>query len=349
MKLSALGALLALTLSGCPAISTATMGMVSDAALTGNPKNSLTPGGANQTSGAAVLQGMTTGLFLAPFGPVFWKGGHLLRFSGSLLGVFAKAPDDRYGSAISLSSETLGWAVGNGVARFNGDNWIAESTDIDPALSVTASASQRIQLTDVAFASGSTTVGYAVGTRGTVLKYDATTFQWASVTLPAGVVGKHLGTVKIVSPTELWVAGEAVAHYAEGAWSQVALPSGIKGVSGLAVLAAHDVWASTGTSLIHWDGSAWSSSFVPETGHAIGTPQFVSNGGQLQGVAVEPGVPGGNVYVYKNAQWQAALTLPADVGLDALALVDAATIYAKSYDNSGVWKFDGSQITRVSD
>lgn len=349
MKLSLLSPLLALTLTGCPASLTTSVGMADSTSWLSNPKNSLASNDSGKVAGATTASGETTALFLAPFGPVFWQGGSLRVPTGSLLGTFAPAPADRYGAAIALNSESLGWAVGNGIARLNGSSWVAETSDIDASMSTAVPSAKRIQLTDVAFASGSATVGYAVGTLGTVLKYNASQQRWERVSLPGTLSGKNYGTIKMVSETDVWVAGEAVAHCVNGTWSEVPLPAGVSSISGLGVISATNLWASAGDRLIQWDGTAWSSPVVPHAGHEIGTPQFVTSGGNVLGAAVEPGVPGGDLYLYQNGQWQVGLALPEDVGLDSLAVVNAQTIYAKSYDNSGVWKYDGQHITRYSD
>lgn len=348
MKLSILSPLLALTMTGCAGIEATSIGMLQNSAVTSSPKNSLASDDSEKATGATTASGETTSLFLAPFGPVFWQGNSLKVPTGSLLGTFAPAPADRHG-AIVLTSESLGWAVGNGVVRLDGGHWVAETTTIDASMSTAVPLAKRIQLTDVAFASGSTTVGYAVGTLGTVLQYNASQQRWAKVALPDALAAKHFGTVKFVSETDVWVAGEAVAHFVNGTWSEVPLPTGVSSISGLGVISATNLWASAGDRLIQWDGTAWSSPVIPHAGHEIGAPQFITSGGNVLGAAVEPGVPGGDLYLYQNGQWQVGLALPEDVGLDSLAVVNAQTIYAKSYDNSGVWKYDGQHVTRYSD
>lgn len=349
MKLSLLSPLMALALAGCTPAMTASVGMPASTSWSASPKNSLLGDASSKVGGATTESGETTALFLAPFGPVFWQGSSLRVPTGSMLGSFAPAPSERHGAAIALTSESHGWAVGNGVARLEGGHWVAETTEVDASMSTVVPLSQRIQLTDVAFASGSTTVGYAVGTLGTVLKYNATQQRWDKVTLPSTLAGKNFGTVKLVSESDIWVAGEAVAHCVNGTWSEVALPTGVTSISGLGVISATNLWASAGDRLIQWNGTAWSAPVVPHAGHEIGAPQFVTSGGTVLGAAVEPGVPGGDLYVYQNGQWQVGLILPDDVGLDSLAVVNAQTIYAKSYDNTGVWKYDGQRITRFAD
>lgn len=340
LKYVGLAALLALT-SGCTAMSPASADWFSDG-LTGTSLVGRAPvqAGGGNTSGSTsnpAVSGATIALYQTAIGPIAWKGVQLARMQASGTNLLWQAPPDRNNQALAIPEEGRGWAVGYGVARYQSGAWSAEPTDVDSVASPTAPSAQRVLLTDVSFAPGSTTDGYAVGTRGTILKYNALTKRWAKVTVDAAA-SKQLGTVKVLAPNDVWVAGEVLLHFDGTTWTQVTDVPGE--ISGLAALAADNVWASTGSGLYQWNGASWTQKFAP-TGGLVGAPQLASFGGTVVGLAVEPGVPSGAVFTYRDGEWRTeTVTVPADIGLDTVVLASQTTAYAKTYDNSGVYRFD---------
>lgn len=340
-----LAALLALATTGCAEMGP-TSALMTDSFTAGTSRNGLvgsSPLGGGGVSGSVggdrqpAVGGATTALYQTAIGPIAWKGVQLARMLGSGTSLLWNAPPDRYGQAIAIPQEGLGWAVGYGVARYQAGAWDTENTDVDAVSNPTTTSSQRILLTDVAFAPGSSTVGYAVGTRGTILRYDATAKRWVKVTVP-DATGMHLGTVKVLAANDVWVAGQVLLHFDGATWTKVTSVPGE--ISGLAVVDAGNVWASTGSGLYQWDGAAWTARFTP-TGRTVGAPQVAAFGSTVVGLALEPGVPNGAVFTYQNGAWQTeTVTVPADVGLDTVVLASQTTAYAKTYDNAGVYRFD---------
>lgn len=341
MKLATGAALLALVLNGCMAadvLPTSTMAGArypydSSTGLVGS-----SPRGGGGTSGAVSdVQGATTALFQTSLGPVAWKGVQLARLQGTGPSLLWNAPPDRYGQALAIPQDGVGVAVGYGIARYQGGAWNSDVTDLDAVLTPTAASGQRVLLTDVGFAAGDATVGYAVGTRGTVLRYDPAAGRWKAVT-GTGLAAENLGSVKVIAANDVWVAGQVLLHFDGAAWTRVTAVPGE--ISGLAVVAANNVWASTGSGLYQWDGRAWTQPFA-STGVTVGAPQIASFDGTIVGLALEPGVPSGAVFTYQDGAWKTeTVTVPQDVGLDTVVLASQTLAYAKTYDNSGVYRFD---------
>ncbi|HEY9857069.1 MAG TPA: hypothetical protein V6D05_15100 [Stenomitos sp.] len=334
-------ALVAILTSGCTA---ADFAMPTGAMGSWGAPNSLVDssprGGGGTTPTGSTINGATVALFQTSIGPIAWKGVQLAQMQSTGTTLLWNAPPDRNNQALAIPQSGLAWAVGYGVARYQNSEWNSDVTDVDAVATPTTASSQRVLLTDVSFAPGSSTVGYAVGTRGTILRYNGVD-RWTKVT-DAGLTTENLGTVKVLAPNDVWVAGQVLMHYNGNEWTKVTTVPGE--ISGLAVVDAHNVWASTGSGLYQWDGSAdwtaWTAKFVP-TGKTVGAPRIAAFGNTVVGLAIEPGVPSGAVFTYRNGTWQTeTVTVPADVGLDTVVLASQNLAYAKTYDNSGVYRFD---------
>jgi|GEM_PF-2549269 hypothetical protein len=343
------GALGVSSLTGCVAVPTSFASRTgaftpnANSSLVSSPAFGAAPGAdATGPIGGGGQPVSTSALYATNLGPIALVGVQLDTLGLDKPSFFWNAPPSGRTNALAIVSASQGWAVGAGVSRCDGGTWTTEGTDIDSQFSSALPASSQVTLTDVAFGGAGNSLGMAVGTHGTVLRYNSSLQRWSSdQTLPASAAGKNFGTVKILSGTEAWVAGEVVLHWQAGTWTQTTLPSGVGAVEGLAVIGPNDIWASTGDSLIHWNGTGWSIAFVPTGGHSIGSPQIV-NGNTLVGLAVEPGVTSGLMYTYDPAKgWSvSSVSAPPGVGLDTLVMADANTAYAKSYDNTGLWKYD---------
>lgn len=308
----------------------------------------VTGGGGKGDNAYAPVAGATSALFQTEIGPIAWKGVQLAYLRPSSPKLW-NAPPDRYGSALAIATESLGWAAGAGIVRYeSGRGWNPEATALDDALSPSKPLKDRVMLTEVSVASSSAGyVGYAVGTKGAILRYDADLKTWTEVTVDAAA-GKNLGSVKVLAADDVWIAGEVVLHYDGNAWANYPeLPT----ASGLAAPSSDNVWVSTDAGLYQWDGQAWRLKF-PSENRTLGAPRIMAFGGTVVGMTVESGVPMGEVYTLTDTTWsREPVLIPRDVALDSVVLADAKTAYAKSYDNSGVWKYDlGEHVwSRFSD
>ncbi|HEY9897554.1 MAG TPA: hypothetical protein V6D00_00100 [Pantanalinema sp.] len=325
--------LLASLATGCTSLPTSADALWAPGASLG-----LVSGGGGKGDGEVVpVTGTTTALFQTDIGPIAWKGVQLARLlPGSPK--LCNAPSDRYGRAIAIASDaSVGWAAGAGIVRYETGTWELEPTDLDDVLSPTKPLKDRVLLTDLSVASASAGfVGYAVGTKGAILRYDAPQRQWTKVAVQAAA-GKNLGSVKVLAADDVWVAGEVVMHFDGKDWT--AYPDlGI--ASGLAAPSSQNVWLSTAAGLYHFDADGWTLKF-PSGNRTLGAPRIVAFGDTVVGMAVESGVPMGEVYTLTQTTWALEpVAIPKDVALDTVVLADAQTAYAKSYDNSGVWKYD---------
>lgn len=301
----------------------------------------VTGGGGKGDSEVVPVSGTTSALFQTDLGPIAWKGVQLARLSPGSPKLW-NAPSDRYGRAIAIPADgSVGWAAGAGIVRYvPGSGWALEGTELDGALSPSAPLKDRAVLTDLSVATASAgVVGYAVGTKGAILRYDAPQHQWRKVAVPEAV-GKNLGSVKVLAENDVWIAGEVVLHFDGATWT--AYPDlGI--ASGLAAPNAQNVWLSTAAGLYRFEAGAWTLKF-PSGNRTLGAPRIAVFGDTVVGMAVESGVPMGEVYTLTNKEWSIEpVSIPEDVALDTVVLADAHTAYAKTYDNSGVWKYDLAQ------
>lgn len=339
MKHFGLAALFAILTSGCTAADFAMPTSMGSWSATPNSLVDSSPRGGGGTTSGTTVNGATTALFQTSLGPVAWKGVQLAQLQSTGTTVLWNAPPDRYNQAIAIPQAGLGWAVGYGIARYQNGAWDTDATDVDAVSTPTTVTSQRVLLTDVSFAPGSATVGYAVGTRGTLLRYDSVAKRWRKVTDEGlTLTTENLGTVKVVAPDDVWVAGQVLWHLKGTTWTKFTTVPGE--ISGLAVVDANNVWVSTGSGLYQWNGSTWTLTFSPASS-TVGAPQIASFGGTIVGLAIEPGVPNGAVFTYQNGAWQTdTVTVPADIGLDTVVLASQTLAYAKTYDNSGVYRFD---------
>jgi hypothetical protein len=70
--------------------------------------------------------------------------------------------------------------------------------------------------------------------------------------------------VAAISPDDVWVVGasgvahtESAVHWDGATWSRVPT-AGVSGLQNISAIDHDDVWATNGSQVIHWDGTAWS-------------------------------------------------------------------------------------------
>lgn len=288
------------------------------------------------------------GLYQTSQGPMLYREGKLYTLGASGLMEWGSAPRADMAWAIALVSPNEAWSVGEeGIARFQDGRWEPVVNRSHEALDPAATGGQAAALTDVAFA-GATT-GYAVGTYGTVLKYDGS--DWARVAHPA-FAGKHFGTVRIAGDGKVWVAGEDVFCFDGTDWKRFGLPEPEAAVGGLLIL-SDGLWASTGDGLWHLNPSTglWSEPQPDLIEGFVGPPQAVPDpAGSVLAYAMDVGTPDGTLYrLDREGAWsKVALKIPAEIGLDALAVLDAQTGFALSFDGAALYRFQDEAWSAVS-
>lgn len=331
-KLCGVLALLASVTTGCMSM----VPTMADGSWAPGGSLGLVTGGGGMNGEYVPVAGATSALFQTAIGPIAWKGVQLAYLAPGSPKLW-NAPPDRYGTAIAIATESVGWAGGAGIVRYGAGAWTTEPTQLDDVLSTTKPLKDRVLLTDLSVVeTPGGYVGYAVGTKGAILKYAPSSKVWTKVEVPAAS-GKNLGSVKVLTADDVWVAGEVVMHFDGSNWT--AYPE-VPTASGLAVAGPNDVWVSTAAGLYHRKDGAWSLDF-PSGNRTLGAPRIVAFGATVVGMTVESGVPMGEVYTLSGTSWSLEpVSIPEDVALDTVVLASAKTAYAKSYDNSGVWKYD---------
>lgn len=287
-------------------------------------------------------------LYQTPLGPMAMKANRLYTLTAAGPQEWGNAPRVSRSAAIWLLSDDDGWSVGEeGISRYQGGVWVPVTSGIEAAMAPTVTGLEAVQLTDVAFAGAS--IGYAVGTHGTVLRCVNGT--WSKVS-DAKLGKKHFGTVRVASGTDVWVAGEGLLHYDGAAWESIALPSGATAVSGLVVF-DDALWTSTGDRLWRWDRATkqWSTPAQNPVEGYVGAPQRVpGTPSEILAWALDVGTPEGALYRLSSATgWErATVVMPPEVGLDSLVLLDSDTGYALSFDGSALYRLDQGTWSQVS-
>ncbi len=338
--------LLVLPLTLAPTGCTST-GFLVDGMKTGN---SLAPGGRPGTSEGnpsdAPNQAAFIGLYQTAVGPLLLKAGRLFSLDSGELRDWGAAPRTGMAWSLVMTSAQEGWSVGEeGIAHYRNQIWEPVVSGSDDRLA--GANGKAIQLTDVSFANS--VRGYAVGTHGAVLAYENEV--WTRL-VDTTFEGKHFGTVRAVATDDVWVAGEDVLHFDGSNWESIGLPDAGAPVSGLVVL-EDEVWTSSGDAVWRWDRlqRTWSKPQADLVMGTMGSPQAVPGpAGSVRAWALDVGTAGGTLYRLTSGVWErTTMQAPPDVALDSLALLDADTGYALSYDGVAAYAFDKGSWTRLKD
>jgi len=271
----------------------------------------------------------------------------------------AKAPPNNVVlRAVSMASETDGWAVGNtGAAlRWNGSAWVAA-----PALGTgnllgvdMLSANEGwIVGTDKIYKWDGTTwaqstkptgnplrsvsmlnsnLGYTVGDNGTILKYDGS--QWNFTQSPISDTNLSLTAVDMLAVDIGWAVGKkpddsgnVMLRWNGSVWAQVSLPL-TSPLNAVATISPVDAWAVGNSGVIlHWNGGTWDPVPSPTTNTLTGLTMLSKNNGWAVGF-------GGTILRWDGNTWSAR-TSPISTDLFA---VDAAS--NKTIETVGVSLLD---------
>lgn len=144
------------------------------------------------------------------------------------------------------------WAGGNGRFHFDGKEW--RKTDDSRHIAIWGTASDNV---------------YALGNSGSIQHYDGQ--GWAQVIdgTAFGKTAQFYGHDSLSgdAANSLWIAANGVWHY-DG--TQLSRVSDDVGAASVHAFTAKDVWVSTNTDLLHYDGAEWHSLSVPAL-HVWGT------------------------------------------------------------------------------
>lgn len=306
------------------------------------------PASGGGQGGQETQQPSFVALYPTSLGPMLYKDGKLYSLASGTPKEWGKGPREGMAWSIVMLSAQEGWGVGSeGIARYRNQVWEPVVTSSHELLSPASNQGAEVHLTDVAFADAAT--GYAVGTHGTVLRYKDGAWKRLS---DAKLAGKHFGTVRVVSPSEVWVSGEDVLCFDGSNWQSIGLPPKEAAVSGLLVL-PDALWASTGDALWRYDRTthAWTRPQPDLVESYAGAPQPVpGTPGSVLAWAMDVGTPGGLLYrLGSDGAWERVkVAAPPAVGLDSLVMQDADTGYALSFDGFSLYRFVQGTWSKVA-
>lgn len=171
-------------------------------------------------------------------------------------------------TAIAMDSPTDGWAVGSAgatnalILHYQHGHWS------------TSPEHPRGQLDAIAMVSSDE--GWAVGTAvgGDTIMLHYSHGAWSPVSVPQ--IGA-LDTISMYSADSGWAAGQGILRYANGVWTQSALPPpAIFPISQIVAPSPEEAWA-VGATIYHYQFGKWSAASVPSnagiSGIAIESPQ----------------------------------------------------------------------------
>ncbi len=342
------GLSLAMTLSACSNALPAGMALGTAWPVGNGLSDGSKSGTGEVTQEPSVQQPAFVGLYQTAQGPMLLRENKLYSLDTGVPVDWGKAPREGMAWSLAMLSAQEGWSVGSeGIARYRNQLWEPIINSTHELLAPASNNGVAVQLTDVAFANAGR--GYAVGTHGMVLAYDGT--AWSRLT-DALLVGRHFGTVRLTSASDVWVAGEDVLRFDGNNWESIGLPEAGAAVGGLLLL-PDAVWASTGDALWRWDrmSRTWSKPQPDLVDGYVGAPQPVPGSpGAVVAWAMDVGSTGGILYRLGAAgSWErVTLAAPPQVELDSLVMLDADTGFALSFDGSALYKFDQGSWSRLS-
>jgi hypothetical protein len=186
-------------------------------------------------------------------------------------------------AAVSMSSTTDAWAVGNTsnasnsasftlAEHWNGQNWQVVPTPNPSGISVQFTAVADLSPTS-AWAIGSSLD--STNTHSPLIEhFNGRAWSIVPPAADNGAIQPTFNAIAGASANDVWITGshEDLAtstlrgfteHWNGSAWSFVPVPAGVTGVGALSVVSSNDIWAAAATNanpspFMHWNGSAWS-------------------------------------------------------------------------------------------
>jgi hypothetical protein len=258
------------------------------------------------------------------------------------------SPDDAW-DAVTPSTEFTSdmlafapddiWAAGVGIRHWNGMSWQA------------ALAPPRMGDSGKLRGSGAHDLWYAADFLGFIFHFDGV--SWASLTpaLPDNMIPRGI-KLWSVAPNRAWTVISSQQVVVDGglspiqtflfqwngnSWSPIsapALPIGIWGAN------SSDVWAATESSMMHWDGSAWTLIALPST-----TPSASLTISSVWGTSASDvwavGGDGARAHAwhYDGVAWSETI-----VTAPAFKMVWGScpsNFYASPGSGNTIWRFDG--------
>ncbi len=97
---------------------------------------------------------------------------------------------------------------------------------------------------------------------------------WTSMGGQDGQDGRWVSSAAASGPDDVWVAGSTtseprrafVGRWSGGRWSESELPAGVSTIYGISATSPDDVWAISQTTVLHWDGRAWTALTMGDPG-----------------------------------------------------------------------------------
>jgi hypothetical protein len=180
--------------------------------------------------------------------------GRVERWQDKDLGAIAAADDD-FDSAISGLTKDDAWiATFRGARHWNGTSWTRFDVFKD-------------DYSSSIFAAGPSDV-VLIGQYGNIARWNGATW---SVSAPTAMRRWYASAG--IGPSDIWIGGEGVlSHWDGSTWSETAVEGGILAMT---AVATNDIWAvivtpaTSESSFLHYDGTAWSKRGAVPDGASI--------------------------------------------------------------------------------
>jgi hypothetical protein len=170
-------------------------------------------------------------------------------------------------TGVWAASATSVWAVGAGIAHWDGTVWSGY-----PQVSTN-------KLNDIAGNADGT--AWVVGDAGTIARWDG--FSWRTVS--SGTT-QRLADIWITQPSDAWAVGDALLHWDGNQWAPVTTSGAPTSGTQVWASGAGDVYVASSDGLHHLSGSQWTLVSGP---WGAGTPALAVGGGGAGDVYAEVG------------------------------------------------------------
>jgi len=218
----------------------------------------------------------------------------------------------------SLSSPTFGWIVGSGgeIFRWDGAGW----NDLTPTSPVPA-----IDMLSVFAISGGD--AWAVGAGDRIIRWNGASWTGPMV---APTLGVSYRSIRMVSPTDGWIAGSLDPTSLEGTllrWNGVAwniVRSFVTvNLNGLFMLPGGTAGSAVGNAetIIYWNGVEWNAQTSPTATDLNAVHLVASNDGWAVGDM-------GTIFRWNGQSWRHYETLPAGTNLFGLFVTTTSDAWA---------------------
>jgi hypothetical protein len=220
------------------------------------------------------------------------------------------------------------WVIGRSVSAASvGNHWNGTAWETRSPADTTVSfqAIKAVSATDV-WAVGGTDSSSASSLPGTIGHWTGSSWQVTKIT-PTSGSETELTSLYVKSANEIWAAGQTcttvggsncrgyVTRYNGTSWTEVPVPSGTAGIEEIAAGPSGEVWATAGTKVLRWNGTAWTGGADVTVTGATGIRELAwANGTLYAGLRLGSSNSSSGILRWTGTGWQEVTRVPETTG-----------------------------------